>query len=70
MRVSISQGRDFWILLSQSLTHMLFKPVLKLVNTPACKLILLFLLCNNYVRIVASLRLKNERKRLKTEVIT
>ena len=44
---------------------MLLKLVLKLLNTPACNLIPLFLLCNNSVRIVASLWLKNERgKRL------
>ena len=51
----------FWTLLCLSFTHMLFKLVLKLLSTPACKLFPLVLLCNNSVRIVASLRLKNER---------
>ena len=61
MRVSISQDRDFGHFCACSFTYMLFNLVLKLLNTPACKLIPLFLLCNNSERIVASLRLKNER---------
>ena len=55
-------GERLWTFLCLSFTHMLFKLGLKLLNTHSCmKLIPLFLLCDNSVRIVASLRLKNER---------